>query len=222
MSSNIEHAVAQNGFVLVKQHAPELCTLDAIASLGSILTLDGFSAIQELRPRIASTALPNTYSGNFGTADFPMHTDLAQWVVPPRYIALRCIKGAQDVATRIFDGNLMVEEIGATLMHRILVQPRRPLRNGKQLLRLLDFFDAYDSPILRWDSIFLRPATAESEAAHTTVRDYIADIIPKEIVLLTLGDTLIIDNWRMLHGRSPAPAPTADRHIDRVYMGGIH
>ena len=222
MSLNIKLAVSLYGFALVKQHAPEFSTIDAVSCLGSVITLDGFSTIQVLRPRALFSAPPNTYSGNFGTADFPLHTDLAHWALPPRYIALRCIKGENGVSTRLFDGNLMVEDIGATLLRRILVQPRRPLRNGKQLLRLLNFFDSYDTHTLRWDSIYLRPATANSEIAHSTILEYVTGIIPKEVVLLAQGDTLIIDNWRMLHGRSLVPAYAADRHIDRVYMGEIH
>ena len=221
MGINIQPTVAKYGFAFIEQYAPELCTIDAISSLGEVLTLEGFSIVQELRPRTIASAPPNTYSGNFGTADFPLHTDLAHWAVPPRYIALRCVKGAPDVATRIFDGNLMVDELTASMMHRILVQPRRPMRNGKQFLRLLSFINS-NVPMMRWDSIFLRPATAFSETAYATVKEFVQGIVSEEIVLLNRGDTLIFDNWRMLHGRSPAPECAADRHIDRVYMGGIH
>lgn len=222
MSTALRQIVTAHGYALIAQHRPELGTVEAVSLLGSVLTLEGFSTVQELRPRVASSAPPNTYSGNFGTDVFPMHTDLAHWAVPPRYLALRCITGAPEVVTRIFDGNVMIEDIGATLLRRALVQPRRPLRNGKQLLRLLDYLDTYDAPVLRWDSIFLRSATADSEMTHSLVVKYIDSIFAKNVVLLAPGDTLIVDNWRMLHCRSSAPASAADRHIDRVYMGELH
>jgi L-asparagine oxygenase len=221
MGMSLRKAVAKHGFALVEQHVPEQCTVDAVSQLGSVITLNGFLSVQSLRPRAVSSAPPNTYSGNFGTAEFPLHTDLAHWSVPPRYLALRCIKGAQSVATRVFDGNLIIKDIGVTLLRRILVQPRRPLRNGKQLMRLLDYQDSHGERILRWDSIFLCPATAESEREHSTVSKYIEAIVSKNVVLLAQGDTLIIDNWRMLHGRSCAPTTATDRQIDRVYMGDI-
>ncbi len=222
MSVSLKQLVAEHGYTLIPRHRPELGTVDAVSLLGAVLTLEGFSAVQELRPHAVSAAPPNTYSGNFGTGEFPMHTDLAHWAVPPRYLALRCIEGAREVATGVVDGNVMIGDLGDTLLRRTLVQPRRPLRNGKQLLRLLDHLDGYDATVLRWDSIFLRPATEGSEKAYSQVSKYIDSMVVKDAVLLHRGDTLIVDNWRMIHRRSPVPASAANRHIDRVYVGELH
>lgn len=222
MSMDIRQIVSERGYALIARHKPELKTVDAVSLLGRVLTLEGFSAIQELRPRAKSDAPPNTYSGNFGTGEFPMHTDLAHWAVPPHYLALRCIKGAPEVATSVFDGSVMINDIGETSLRRTLVQPRRPLRNGKPLLRLLDYFNEYGAGALRWDSVFLRPATVDSRKTHLLVAAYIASVVAKEIVLLATGDTLIVDNWRMMHRRSPVPTGAHDRHIDRVYLGELY
>jgi L-asparagine oxygenase len=222
MSIVIRQIVSERGYALIARHKPELKTIDAVSLLGCVLTLEGFSAVQELRPHAKSSAPPNTYSGNFGMGEFPMHTDLAHWALPPHYLALRCIKGTSEVVTSVFDGNVMINDIGETLLRRTLVQPRRPLRNGKPLLRLFDYFEGYDAGVLRWDSIFLRPATADSEKTHSLVTTYITSVAAQEVVLLSPGDTLIVDNWRMIHRRSPVPAGATDRHIDRVYLGELH
>lgn len=222
MSTPLAQAVATNGYVLIPGHKPNLATVEAVSFLGTPLTLPGFSTVQELRPHESSDAAPNTYSGNFGVGEFPMHTDLAHWAVPPRYLVLRCIQGASEVATGIIDGNVLIEKFGSTLLRRTLVQPRRPLGTTKQLLRLMDCFEDCDAPVIRWDSIYLRPATSESETAFTLVSKHIASIVRDDVILLDHGDTLVIDNWRMIHRRSPAPATAAVRHIDRVYVGELH
>lgn len=222
MSTPLAEAVATNGYALVPGHRPDLTTVEAVSLLGTPLTLTGFSTVQELRPHEASDAAPNTYSGNFGVGEFPMHTDLAHWAVPPRYLVLRCIQGAAEVATGVIDGNILIEQFGTTLLRRTLVQPRRPIGNGKQLLRLMDRFDHCDAPVLRWDSIYLRPATAESETAFMLVSKHIASMVRDDVVLLAPGDTLVVDNWRMIHRRSPVPETAANRHIDRVYVGALH
>lgn len=222
MSTPLAESVATNGYALIPGHRPDLTTVEAVSLLGTPLTLTGFSTIQELRPHEASDAAPNTYSGNFGVGEFPMHTDLAHWAVPPRYLVLRCIQGAAEVATCVIDGNILIEQFGTTLLRRTLVQPRRPVGNGKQLLRLMDRFDHCDAPVLRWDSIYLRPATAESEKAFMLVSKHIASMVKDDAVLLAPGDTLVIDNWRMIHRRSPVPETAANRHIDRVYVGVLH
>ncbi len=222
MNVALRQIVFEQGYALIAQHEPELETVEAVSLLGSVLTLNGFCTVQELRPYAKLSAPPNTYSGNFGTGEFPMHTDLAHWAVPPRYLALRCISGTSEVATSLFDGNLMIEDIGPTPLRRTLVQPRRPLSNGKQLLRLLDYLEGSDTGVLRWDSIFLLPATADSKKTHSLVATYIKSVAAKDVVLLAPGDTLIVDNWRMIHRRSPVPSGASDRHIDRVYLGDLN
>ena len=45
-----------------------------------------------------------------------------------------------------------------------------------------------------------------------------------KLVLITLanpGDTLIIDNWRVLHGRSSVGEGDTDRMIERVYLSEL-
>ena len=82
MNVELRQIVSKHGYALVAQYQPELETVEAVSLLGSVLTLEGFSAVQELRPHAKSSAPPNTYSGSFGTGEFPMHTDLAHWAVP--------------------------------------------------------------------------------------------------------------------------------------------
>ena len=36
------------------------------------------------------------------------------------------------------------------------------------------------------------------------------------------GDTVIIDNWRMLHGRPAVPEGRRDRHLQRVYLRSLN
>lgn len=58
--------------------------------LGDVLSLPGLPTVQKLTPHPESKKSLATYSGNFGMGDFPMHTDLAHWATPPRYLLLRC------------------------------------------------------------------------------------------------------------------------------------
>jgi len=222
MTDALRQEVDVHGYAFIPAYRPELETIEAVSLIGSVLSLEGFSVVQELRPRSASSAPPNTYSGNFGMGEFPMHTDLAHWALPPRYLALRCIEGSPEVATGIFDGKVLIEEFGVTLLRRTLLQPRRPLRNGKQLLRLLDFEELLEAPILRWDNIFLKPATDGSEQTYSQVYQYVNSVISNNVYLMAVGDTLVVDNWRMIHRRSPVPPSAENRHINRVYLGGIN
>jgi hypothetical protein len=92
------------------------------------------------------------------------------------------------------------------------------MRNGKQLLRLLERFDDSSETHLRWDSIYLKPASALAADIFGAVESFLSRVQPVEIALLEPGDTLIVDNWRCLHGRSSAIGVASMRHIERVYL----
>jgi L-asparagine oxygenase len=215
---SISQTLAVEGSAIIRRYEPDASSIDAFARLGIVDTVEGLGSVQALIPHDLDKAPPNTYSGNFGTSDFPLHTDLAHWAVPPRYLALRCVRGSSMVATRLLDGQLLVKEFGTELLRMALVQPRRPMRNGKQLLRLLERTGAPEPCCIRWDSIYLKPATTLAKDVFTRVESFLSHIEPVEVVLLDRGDTLIIDNWRWLHGRSSITEGARSRHIDRAYL----
>jgi L-asparagine oxygenase len=217
----ITESIAVNGYALIRGHRPNFSSLDALADFGQIDTIEGLNSVQSLVPYDISEAPPNTYSGNFGVAEFPLHTDLAHWAVPPRYLALRCIHGSESVATKVLDGWNVTNHFRTALLRTILVQPRRPMRNGKQLLPLLERADTPAGFRLRWDSVYLRPATTHSTELFANVSAFISQAQPPEFVLLERGDTLIVDNWRCLHGRTSAHHNAKTRQIDRAYLRSI-
>lgn len=217
---SIAQTVALNGFAHIPAYRPELSTEDTLLSIGLLETIGGLRTIQTLTPKDTSNSNPNTYSGNFGIANFPLHTDLAHWSVPPRYLALRCIKGAPDVYTRVLPGDNLVKSIGRTNLQATLAQPRRPIKEKIHLLRLLDCAGDKYQDILRWDNIFIKPATAKSNIIFEAVRDYLAISSIIEICLSMPGDILVIDNWRCLHGRSSA-ANSKHRQIERGYLSSL-
>jgi len=87
-----------NGFVPLST-SPSLSTLEVARLLGDILHLEGIAEVQTLTPRHAEEVGKNRYSGLYGTESFPLHTDMAHWYIPPRYLLLRCVRAAENVAT---------------------------------------------------------------------------------------------------------------------------
>lgn len=75
---------------------------------------------------------------------------------------------------------------------------------------------------MRWDSLFLEPINSAAKKAYELFHAHSwgkQDIISTR--LTKPGDTLIIDNWRMLHGRSSVPKISMDRNIQRIYLNNI-
>ena len=200
---------------------PQVSGVSAFAGLGDIIQLPGVAEVQVLTPRDTDHTPPNTYSGNFGLQAFPLHTDLAHWFLPPRYFALRCVVGSRHVSTNLVDVKDLISTVGRENLIRALVRPRRPLKRSRPLLRLFSTRED-GSDLFRWDSLFVIPATKESQHICKTVVDTLASIEPTGVLLENPGDTLILDNWRMLHGRSPVSPDGRLRRIERAYFGAMY
>lgn len=215
---SVREQVYQYGFALVRRFSPRASTFDVASLLGEPLQLGGDKMVQPLIP--LSCSAPNTYSGNYGLDHFPLHTDLAHWSLPPRYFILRCIRGYTQVPTLVFDGKSVVSTVGREILRRAVVRPRRPTAGEVRLLRLLG--DGPDAEILRWDSLYLKPASQIGELAFAKLHECLSSITPTAVALVEEGDTVVIDNWRMLHGRSAVFQSYRDRHLERVYLGSLH
>ncbi|MDX0509602.1 hypothetical protein GOE04_16370 [Sinorhizobium medicae] len=219
MLLELKSQLAAAGFVLLNSYRPGADVVDVAEELGETLTPWEGGLVQTLSPRAQGD--PNTYSGNFGLGAFPFHTDLAHWRIPPRYLVLRCVTGYADVPTSLVDGNSLVEALSRSVLARAIFKPRRPRDGAYALLRLLE--DTADGRhLLRWDELFLQPASPVGGKANDLVREWLSDCQPMSVALAQPDDTLIIDNWRMLHARSPVLAGREDRAIQRVYLRGLN
>lgn len=214
--------LSAEGYVFLPQFVPELPPRVAFNLLGSIDPVEGLAEIQVLTPQTETASPPNTYSGNFGIGEFPLHTDLAHWAVPPRYIVLRCLSGTKSVTTSVLDSLGVVQAVGREALRMAIVQPRRPLKNGKHLLRLLEQPVNANSYRIRWDTIFLKPSNEFATATMAGVHDALCHAQPVQFILRDPGDTLMLDNWRVFHGRSPVSSGELQREIARAYLGVVY
>lgn len=208
-----------DGYAFLPRHAGHDDAASVAAALGEPIAPWDAAIVQRLVPREVST--PNTYSGLFGLGRFPFHTDLAHWRLPPRYLMLRCVKGYADVPTLLLDGRAVVDAVTLDILRRSVVRLRRPRSGEMRLLRLWQAGTG-NGDLLRWDEVFLRPASRIGEFAFGRVREELGSATPMEVAMVDAGDTLVIDNWRMLHSRPPVAPGREDRCLDRVYLGRLH
>jgi len=216
----IASEVEQRGVAFLPKYCTDLSTEAVGRSLGLAIQIPGLQIVQVLRPREANDAPPNIYSGLYGLGAFPLHSDLAHWYTPPRFLLLRCVQGTDSVATHLLDGLRLAESIGVERLQRALVQPRRAINGQRPLLHLLEH-DAAQGKRIRWDERFIVPATSNSIRICETVRDRINMSQLDFVTLRNPGDMLVVDNWRMLHGRSAVSAAATHREIERIYLGEL-
>ena len=211
--------IATDGYVSLPRHRCDVETVKVAADLGEPMAPWDSAFVQHLVPRATST--PNTYSGIFGLGPFPFHTDLAHWRLPPRYLLLRCVRGYADVPTLLIDGRTIADAVTLDVLRRAVVRPRRPQAGEMRFLHLWQTSDA-GGGLMRWDDVFLEPASRIGELAFREVRERLVAVVPTAITMAEAGDTLIVDNWRVLHARPGITAGREHRRLDRVYLEDLN
>jgi L-asparagine oxygenase len=224
-ASSVLADLKRDGFSLRLGLPPHSSTTEVAQALGCVVNIEilvpysGISAVQSLRPKTASDCGQNRYSGHYGLGIFPLHSDLAHWAIPPRYLLLRCVVGSSDVFTHLLPWTPIVELMGAAALRRSVFAARKRRVGCSGLVRAMSYHDG--SEVLRWDPIFLEPLNQPANALVLAMLDSPWNIPFLKVLLHLPGDTLLIDNWRMLHGRAEVSTQSTTRHIDRVYLAEV-
>lgn len=160
----------------------------------------------------------NTYSGTFGWDAFPPHTDMAHWLIPPRFICLTCEASDIPVEIGVIDAAELISAFGERQLARILLLPRRPVHGQRHLLTIWER-TPHGGGRFRWDGLFLIPASRASSVLFNAIKQTLKEVQGR-LITLTPGDSLILDNWRVLHFR-PALAGPCRREVRRVYASEV-
>lgn len=218
MSQEIKDEIRKKGYIFLPNHRPTDSIFDIAKSYGKPMVPWEGGLVQTLVPR--TDAEPNSYSGIYGLGHFPFHSDLAHWRTPPRYLLLRCVNGYADIPTLLVDGHDLRDAITFDILARAIFKPRRPHNGSIPLLRLCEPIE--HTVLLRWDEVFLKPASRIGKVADLRIREWLLTCKPTALSLSQPHDTLLIDNWRMLHARSPILPGRKNREIQRIYLEDLH
>lgn len=217
--SRLRDEVWEIGYAVRNAGFSNLATESLAAAIGDPVALGGGQIVHEISPKTMEEALSNTYSGNYGLGEFPLHTDMSTWFVPPRYLMLRCIVGMSDVATTVVDPISAIDAIGAANLIRAVMKPRKRVAGKIGLLSIARRIPS--GLMIRWDDRYLVPCSRSGETYARAFASEIKTLVVEKVSLSEPGDLLILDNWRMLHGRSSVSESGRSRRIERVYLKAI-
>ncbi|TDX67640.1 TfdA family taurine catabolism dioxygenase TauD [Methylosinus sp. sav-2] len=168
--------------------------------------------LERLAPRESSKANTNSLSATHGVSAFPLHIDGAHKPGPPRFVILACERpGSLPVPTILARFDAL--DLTSAERHQCETAPFL-IRNGRRSFysTILDT----SRPFLRFDQGCM---TALSEAASDVFRTIAARLVKlgPTVIEWAAGDILIVDNWRVLHGRGlPSSTASTDRRLIRV------
>jgi hypothetical protein len=144
----------------------------------------------------------------------PFHTELSHRIKPCRFLLLGCIDpGSSAATTMLLDWRTLLlsqDELDLLESAPVLV------RSGRR-----SFYSTILAPggaFLRYDPDCLEGPDERGRTALKLVADRISDA-PSEAHHWRRGDIVIIDNWRVLHGRSPSDQGSG-RRLARILIDG--
>jgi len=176
-----------------------------------VATRSGGGLCDTLTPTDADAAKFRSLSKCHALGEFPLHIDTAHWLTPCRYVVLACASpGGGSRPTKLMDTRgLPLDEYNTSLLHSI------PLRVTNARYSFFSTILSKQRPFVRFDAACMSAATPDGEQA---LRVLSRSNWPKfvESVDWETGKVLIIDNWRILHGRGHAERPDSDRKLLRV------
>lgn len=195
-------AVAANGYAVLDSHSTE-GFLKIAQELGRpIASRRGIDVVQTLQVSDEECAYANSLSSRYGAGKFPLHTDLAYWQVPARYVLLRAPDESSSTCPTLlldFRAHLKGQPFESALGKTLYL-----VANGrKSFLTTIGGRVASGAVLLRFDRDCLRPTNRQSMA---TLDELEASLAACKIIEMAWSahKVLIIDNWRMLHGRGDA------------------
>jgi TfdA family taurine catabolism dioxygenase TauD len=181
--------------------------LETARALGRIVPpRRGQAFVQRLEVKDGPQASPTSFSGLFGAGEFPMHTECANWTVPPRFLVLASVTATRNSGeTRVSPA----PSYDSSIAEGVFV-----VRNGRHSF-LASIADRHRS-FIRFDPICMKPTDNRSHAAMSRFAA-LSEQMPRHSIQWKRGDILVIDNWQVLHGRGPA---LRGRVLLRIYVEG--
>jgi hypothetical protein len=184
---------------------------DLAILLGDPVSGRGGAMVERLAPQAPDTAKPKSLSALHGRGSFPLHSDGAHWLKPPRFLLLACAKPGEVPVPTLLQ---RFSDLGMSDSESKLCESATFLiRNGRR-----SFYSTVSGnrPFVRFDEGCMMPIGPDGEKAVRTITASAAHAKPTEIHW-EAGDIWVIDNRRVLHGRGHATAQAShDRLLFRI------
>jgi clavaminate synthase len=177
------------------------------------------TVLHELFP----TPDPHPLSGATSKTQLEFHTDLSHHARQPNYIVLSASRGDHEgkAATLISSIRkalpLLAPDVRDHLFERVFTR-QFDAEHSETVAYVKPLYGDREDPNVSYNRSLMASETAEDIAALDALSAALEDVT--EPVLLARGDLLVIDNFRVAHGRAPFTArwDGKDRWLHRAYV----
>lgn len=214
MRTSQKDNLTEFGFIEIEGLSSDAELIYNARHLGSVIPHSNGELIFILRPKDSNSAYEGTLSNIYGFGTFPYHTDTSFWPSPARYILLH-----SDLGSKCDTLIVAVKDIWESLSQADRSDARRAIFITKTIHRQFYaslIFEEHGIRFIRYDPSCMAPM---NDSAKRIVRklNKLLKKIPPLRVNWTEGKTLIIDNWKLLHGRDKVNDEN-HRTLKRIYI----
>ena len=181
--------------------------------IGEITPGRGHHLVERIIPQTPDSAYPGSLSSKYGLGSLPLHTDTAHWAIPCRYLVMTCAElGPVPTPTILLDGwRVLLSEPEASACRRAVFL----VRNGRR-----SFYGSImdgGREFLRVDPGCMTPLERDGEVALDAFsRGRHEKVLHRHD--WKIGEILVIDNWRVLHGRGSGKTTAHGRILLRAMV----
>lgn len=183
-------------------------------TLGNTASSTNNNVVERIFPRPQLEARPNSFGSVHGTGAYPLHSDTAHWPIPTRFLVLRVV-GDVRRNTTICDALAVYDSFDAE--QRALVRDSVWYSNfGDACFTCSMLFRHCGKQVFRFDPQCMRPANEPAQQ----VTEWISEALASRREKLTWENdcAIVVDNWRMVHGRGDQPTNELTRELQRIYV----
>jgi alpha-ketoglutarate-dependent taurine dioxygenase len=203
------------GWTVVRGVTSQTKLMDLARAIGRPKPSPTGELIKLLTPRPAAESRIRTLSAEYGEGEFPLHTDTAFWPLPSRYLIFRAV-GDLRRPTVILSFSKLLQELGTefrNLAERSIWSSKTPERAFYCSMT----FKVGDERCWRYDSQCMFPVNTAAVQVAQVLRSRMP-AIRKGDLDWSEGIALVLDNWKILHGRGPMPVGEKYRILERIYV----
>lgn len=171
--------------------------------------------IERVSPKRRDQARAGTLSARYGLGPFPLHTERAHWRRPPRFVVFRSVGNPTDRPTTLADSHqLSGRNDLITWLHDV---PWKVEWNEASFETRVLMPDAESRWQVRYDPCCMTVCRPEHRELQAELDEELQRFSLEEHHW-TRDTALVIDNWRVLHGRGSSARIDHDRVLERLVI----
>lgn len=207
-------SLKDNGWIEFNSGSSDNELISIASQVGEILKHPNGQSVFNLKPRIENKSVKGTFSDKHGLGNFPFHTDTAFLKKPARFVLMHTIEPS-NCSTTIISKDTFWDLLGQADKSNAERAVYR-VRTNREMFYTSFIFRENNIEGIKYDPACMLPFNKFAKEFDRAFQDILKNIEPKN-VKWTGNKTVLIDNWKSLHGRGSAKNDIK-RVLKRIYI----